>query len=178
MAARRVGGVGMQSLIGLFWDVCLLRRGPQDVPYSPALLGALLVAGVAVDLVFFSWQAPLANALAFVSASLGAMLTVISLLLGGLGYARRIVQTLTAMGGAGLVFSALALPALVLVLLIPALRGPLALLMLVLNLWSLVVTAHILRHALSVHLVPAALLAVGYFYLHVVLADSLLRGAS
>ncbi len=168
----------MQNLLSLFWDICLLRRGPQDVPHSRALLAILVLAGFLVDLLFFTWQAAFAHALAFVAASLAAMVGVITVLLGGLGYRRRVVQTLTAMLGAGLVFSALALPALIAVSVAPAIRGPMVLLTLALNLWSLVVTAHILRHALSVHLLPAALLAVGYFYLHVVLAGALLQGAS
>ena len=36
----------MKPLFALFWQICRFRRGPDDVPYAPALAG-LLVAAVA-----------------------------------------------------------------------------------------------------------------------------------
>lgn len=34
----------MKPLFALFWLICRFRRGPEDVPYAPALAGLLVVA--------------------------------------------------------------------------------------------------------------------------------------
>lgn len=34
----------MKPLFALFWQICRFRRGPEDVPYAPALAGLLMVA--------------------------------------------------------------------------------------------------------------------------------------
>ena len=33
----------MGPLFNLIWDICCLRKGPQDLPYSPRLLLAVSV---------------------------------------------------------------------------------------------------------------------------------------
>jgi hypothetical protein len=40
----------MPPLLQLIRDICLLRRGPQDVPYSIPLLAAVAVACVVLQL--------------------------------------------------------------------------------------------------------------------------------
>ena len=41
----------MQQLAMLFWEICVLRKGPQDVPASHIIFGLLLVLGLIVDLI-------------------------------------------------------------------------------------------------------------------------------
>lgn len=167
----------MQALAKLFWDICLLRAGPQDVPASRELLAVVLGLSVLSNLVFVLGRTSLAEGLAFVLTALGLLMGLVYLLLTVFGYRARAVQTLTALGGTGLVLSVLALPLLVFSALLPSEANPFGLLLLMVNLWGLVVIAHVLRHALSVHLVQGGLLALGYLYLNIVLADYLLPSA-
>lgn len=39
----RVKEYALKPLFALFWQICIFRRGPHDVPYAPALTGLLLV---------------------------------------------------------------------------------------------------------------------------------------
>lgn len=167
----------MQALAKLFWDICLLRAGPQDVPASRELLAVVLGLSVLSNLMFVLGRTSFVEGLVFVLSVLGLLMGLVYLLLAVLGYRARAVQTLTALGGTGLVLSLLALPLLVFSALLPAEANPFGLLLLMINLWGLVVIAHVLRHALSVHLVQGGLLALGYLYLNIVLADYLLPRA-
>ena len=57
-------------------------------------------------------------------------------------------------------------------------KGTFALLLVFLVLWSVVIVAHILRHALSITAIPAGLLAIGYTLLNFELSSQLLGLAS
>ncbi len=157
----------MQQLATLFWEICLLRKGPQDVPSAAVLFWLLLVAGFIVDLImavnFVSWQ----NALLVVLANTVLLFGVVVLLLVMLGYAARIMQTLTTLIGTGLVFSVIRMPLIIVIKLMPddGETGIFGFLEIFILIWSLVVIAHILRHALSIQLMLAGVLSFGYFML-------------
>lgn len=167
----------MRALASLFWNICLLRAGPQDVPASRELLAVVLGLSVASNLIFVLGRTSPIEALVFVVSALGILLGLVYLLLAVFGYRERSLQTLTALGGSGLVLSVLAVPVLFLALLVPGSANPFAWLLLLLNVWGLVVIAHVLRHALSVHIVQGGLLALGYLYLNIELAEYLLPQA-
>lgn len=167
----------MRQLIGLFWDVCLLRKKPGDMPYSPVLLGLLLVAGMIIDNINLGFALPGAGLFQVA----GTVLAHTTVLLGSLsalmvltGYMARVVQTLTALTGSGLIISLIAMPLIMLSSLSQQLAMTLAMLLLVLNIWSLAVTMHIFRHALEIKLILAGLLAIGYFLLSVKFIDWLM----
>ena len=131
-----------------FWlGLCLLRNEPGQLPASPWLLGLSILCYLAGSL--------LVTALAYGLASGGQMVLLELLLLVGFvagllyltGKPARIIQTLSALTGAGTVLN---IPALLLAVIETGadvqMLSPLWLALLV---WNLLVTAHIMRHALS-----------------------------
>jgi hypothetical protein len=178
----------MQPLIRLFIDIALHRKGPQDVPPANAFLGLVLLAYLVVG------AAVLWPSTADMGALVAQLVTDLLLLLvffGGLllarGRAARIRQTLTAVFGTGALLSTLALPFVWIIaqvladgdaapgMALPALVSTLALFLLLLA--SLLVTGHILRHALDWSYTAGVLAAVVYFAISVTVFDHLFRSA-
>ena len=52
----------MRALFNLFLDICLFRRGPQDVPASPLLFGLAMLVYLIVGVVLLSLEGPLFQA--------------------------------------------------------------------------------------------------------------------
>jgi hypothetical protein len=170
----------MRSLFRLFWDICLLRTTPAQVPWSPALLLVVLLVSLLIDNLNLAISIPRegwAHVPLVVLVHSGFYYGSLALLLWLTGYRARIVQTLTALAGSGFILSLLAMPLLLLMSGMQSNTSLLALLLLILNLWSLLVMAHILRHALSVGFMLAGVLAFGYFVMSIKLVDMLLPSA-
>ncbi len=169
----------MRSLLRLFWEVCLLRKGPQDMPWSRELLVLLILIGTAVD-VFRLWLADIGldvgGVLLFALVALGLNLLFVGGLLTLLGYRARLVQTLTAWFGAMLLISLIDLGLVGVLRLLPELGTGMAMLFQLMVIWSLLVTMHVLRHALSINPVLAGVLTLGYFLLSVLLYQSVMKG--
>lgn len=149
-------------LIRLFYDICLLRKGPQDVPASMLLLGLVVAANLGLGLVL-SWPD-----LGWVESLLQS--TTGALVLGGFlwaalmlsGKAPRFLQTAIAAFGCDTFVSAIAFPLLAWSQIDPDMKGAVGLPLMVLMLWQISVIGHILRHALSVPLVAGLGLALAY----------------
>jgi hypothetical protein len=168
------------ALARQLFEVCLLRRGPQDLPYSVAAAQSALAALLALQ----------AAAGIFTAVPFGAVagrLAVTLLLLAGItpwllasrGFGNRIAQTLLAQAGTGLLFSLAMLPVALALLgyvgapearaepppqaLLPAFAA------LVLFLWKLRVDAAIWGHALELRRPVALLLALGLVVAELVL---------
>jgi hypothetical protein len=167
-------GDAMQPLVRLFIDIALHRKGPQDVPAAGAILGLTLLAYVALGAATL-W--PSAAGMRMLVGQLALDLLLTALFFGGLlalaGKAGRVRQTLAALFGTGALLSAIALPfvwvaarALADGAAAPGLEGPAllstaALFMVLLA--SLLVTGHIMRHALDWNYAAGVLTAVAYF---------------
>lgn len=168
----------MYSLVRAFWSICVLRAAPQDLPASRVLFGLALTANIISNIVVS--VSALLNTIAFGRVVLAAcvetlaMLSAVYLLLSIVGHRARAVQTLTALAGTAAVINVLAMPMVWISPLFANLNNPFALLLVVLVLWSVVIVAHILRHALSITVVPAGLLAIGYAFLNFELSYKLL----
>ena len=159
----------MRALFELFLAICLLRKGPQDVPASPVLLRlSLLSYGISGVLI------PLLD----VSLTVSLLLTGLDMaLLTGLAYGLlalrdyrpRFMQTLTALLGTGTLLQLLALPLLFLLKqeTVDA-SAPvwLVLLWLGLFIWGIVIMAHILRQTLSTSLGVGVLYSLAYVLLY------------
>jgi len=166
----------MSRLFLVWFDICLLRAGPQDLPFSRELL-ALAMAGY--TLVSFLLSVPaypplVAGQLAMVDSALLIVFAATTLFLSG--KSARLTQTLIALSGTGMLLGLLALP--VIQLLAPdqpaGQPSPLAgLLWLILFGWNLVVVAHILRHALSAGLPVALGIAMLYTLVAIQIIDAL-----
>jgi hypothetical protein len=164
----------MQSLIGLFIDVALHRKGPQDVPAAGAVLGFALIAYLATGgIVLWPSAADMTVLFAQLAVDLAMMVLMVGGLLAATGRSGRLGQTLTALFGTGALLSVAALPFVWMAARafaegapapgaeLPALLSTMALFSLLLA--SLLVTGHILRHALNWSYAAGVLGAVAYF---------------
>jgi hypothetical protein len=158
--------VTVQALILFFVELCALRRNPQDLPASEILLAVVAVAsllvGVMIGLVaHLSIGASLAQTLFELATTLGALFVALRLM----RLDARFMQSATALLGSGVVIGAIAL--------IPLSFNPTgsqetdlaalgALLLLVVFVWSVVVTGHILRHTFQISLGQGAAIAVAF----------------
>lgn len=164
----------MQALIRLFLDIILHRKGPQDVPPSTAVFGMALLAYLLVGAAVL-W--PAADTAIVLAGQLLLDLLLVALIFGGLlavtGRPARTMQTLAALFGTGALLSSAALPfvwinaralsdgAPVPGMELPAALSTTALFMLLVV--SLLVTGHVLRHALAWSYAAGVLVATLYF---------------
>lgn len=153
----------MPPAISLFWNLCLFRTGPEQVPYSPRLTGWVLALWVVVALPLVLSVPGLTGARAplFMAATVGTEFIAVALLLGWRNFGSRLLQTMTALLGADLLLNLLSWP---LVLPFAGERTPAAVFaafaQLLLFGWSIAVKGHILRSALELPRFTAYLLAV------------------
>ncbi len=159
----------MGRLLNLFVDICLFRAGPQALPASGFLawLAALvnLVTGTLVIVGMFPGPG---DALLAQMLDLLLTLALLRAALTLLGKRGRLVQTLSALFGAGSFINLVTMPLQITAGEDPSvsLFGELAaMLYLVLILWALAITAHILRHAFEIRFGTALLVAIGYFFM-------------
>jgi hypothetical protein len=170
----------LQALIHFFLELCLLRKGPQDLPGSTALVQALALVYLAVGaIVGVASGQGLWAALAQTLVDLGLLLGLLFLGLQWAGRSARFLQAGAALLGSGALLSLLVLVPLGMA---PSgedteLRGLGALLFMALLAWSILVTGHILRHTLEVTLVQGALIAVAYNLLAYTLLGALFMGS-
>jgi hypothetical protein len=165
----------MLALLVVVRDILLLRRGPQDLPYSPPLLIAALLASFGISVLASASAArPGEEPAASVAVMLLLYLGFVYLLLNATQREARFVQTALAWLLVDVVFTALMLPLLTLLGPVlaqapaatdaagpPALSGAQSaafLLWLALGLWRLFVVAHLLRQALEIRLFFAFLI--------------------
>ncbi|MDZ7661216.1 hypothetical protein [Thiohalophilus sp.] len=157
-----------RPLILRFWEICLLRKGPADIPYSPPLLVLLLVTGYFLDNLRINLLLPEITAFQLAGILLVHTLFMVLITAGLLflfGYGARIVQTLTAFTGTGIILSVLILPFDYITSLNPEKFTMVALIVMAVQIWSLVIAGHILSHALSVHRLTGVIIAIGYLIL-------------
>ncbi|HET7842733.1 MAG TPA: hypothetical protein VFL14_01185 [Xanthomonadales bacterium] len=153
------------TLLPLLRDILFLRRGPQDLPYSPALLALLIGATLAV-------YAALSANLERVQLPRGAFSLLLQL---GLTWTAlnvadkspRFVQTATALVGASIVLTLLAIPGYFGVDSLAEAPKELTqtqalaiMFLLLFQVWDIAITAHILRHALELKLRFGVLIAI------------------
>jgi len=142
----------MLQLIRAWFELCLLRRTPQDLPASGYLLGISLCCYGLVSVLVSSQSYTFNRALLLAGVDLGLLVVFVWSLLSLQNKRARINQTLSALAGSGSLMGMIALPLMLAVgpttVTEPA-PAPLVYLWLLLLLWSLFVMAHIIRHALS-----------------------------
>ncbi len=157
----------MLEIIRAFVDICLFRRGPQDLPASGFLLYLTLGAYAGSNfLLALGTYTPAAAAMASLAdTALLAALTLSLLYLHG--RAARVRQTLAALAGTGTVLAVLALPP-IYWFTVQAAQGELSfpsLVVLALVVWSLAVIAHIIRHALGTRLIVGLVVAMMFYWI-------------
>lgn len=167
----------MIPLIKLFLDICLLRRGPQDVPASSVLFALVLLASLTIDVTSIISQTAFADAMLVVFANTATNIAVIYVLLRVLGHVSRFQQTLIALLGTGLILSCMLLPMLAVNIYFESDSSIFKFFLLGFHFWSLIIITHILRHALEINIFPASVLAIGYVMLSFSVVNLLLPQA-
>ena len=160
-------------------EIMLLRRGPQDLPYSAALLVSLMFFYVASGTLVLSTT--LGAGQAAVNMALDAvLLSAFSYIcLSLLNYRARFVQMVSALAGIGIIYHLLAWP---LFLQIQNMQADdpgatiSALLMLFLISWQVLVFAHVFRHSMVMSMGRALLLSFGYLFLSMSVAELIFPG--
>jgi hypothetical protein len=147
----------MIYLLQLLRDIIQLRRGPQDMPYSPQLLVAVCVASLSLQLGIAYMIGITGNTLVAGALGLSINLGLIYLVLTLRGFSNRFVQAATTLLCCTIVFSIITLPIMFLVGSQPIVAGQatplqalLGLISLPIVIWKLVVDAHILRNSLAI----------------------------
>ena len=159
-------------------DICLFRRGPEDMPYAPRLLIAVLVACAAVQAAF-DWHNDAGPGLVVAAWCGGlAVVAVVFLLLRGRGKPERFVQTMTALATVKLLFDAVVYPLALLLPLKQLLAHPTdpgvltsgqALVMVLvagLGVWELCIWIGTLRRSLEIPLAGAVLVFLLLFFVN------------
>ncbi len=155
----------MLKLLKLFIDFCLLRAKPYDVPASRSLLALTLIVYAVMSVALASVQLSLGKALLYALADIMVLALVTHTLLLLRRLPARLMQTLTALAGTGALFELLALPLARATEPSPLLFG--------LMIWSIAVSAHILRYALSVSFARGMLASVGYVVVNLIVMSAL-----
>ena len=152
-------------------DLVFFRAGPQDMPYAPRTLVALLVIGAVLDIGFDLYKGSPAAMIAGANVGTLSALAALFALLRWRERSERFVQTALSLVATGLLFEIVLLP-LALVIGLPLTpnaqldpRQSSALLALfVLALWQVSISVNILRHALDIPVAGGVLvlLAIGF----------------
>ena len=144
----------MTRLLNFFVDVCLLRKGPQDLPASGVLLGICIVLHFVVSVggeLLLSTQALQAVAWSVLSILIVVVATMAALSLRGVSV--RLQRVLTTFLGAEALLNIVFLPlSLALVQAGATEQAPdplISLAWLVLFIWGFAIDGHIFRNALS-----------------------------
>ncbi|HSG10158.1 MAG TPA: hypothetical protein VLB10_00185 [Gammaproteobacteria bacterium] len=155
----------MLQLFRYWLDLCLLRAAPQDGPASAFVLGFSLTCYAMVSVLVLSGSYGMMRGVQLAFIDLLVMVVFVLVMLYLSGKSARSLQTLSALSGAGTLLGLLALP-------LVLMTGPasteasvpfaLTLVWLLLSFWNLVVSAHIIRHALSTSLAIGVAMALLY----------------
>ena len=169
----------MLQLINFFIDVALLRRAPQDLPASMIVFVLVVLLNVIVATVGVASLLPGVSAMAAAMTDAVLVLVLLRLVLMIQNHSARFIQSATAIFGSGILLGLIALP-LQLSLdgaaentQVPAI---VSLAYLVLLVWSQLVIAHILRHALDISFALGVGLALVYSVLSGVIIQTLFIG--
>lgn len=163
----------MQQLLKLLFDIALLRRGPDEIPYSWLVLNvcvALWLASLlATTLMLGNFDIRDAG-VAIGSAIVGIVCYSIVLMM--LGFTTRFMQTVSALVGTGALISFAMLAALV--LLTPFVGRNIAnLLAFLLLVWSVPVKGHIIARAINWHWYAGIAIALAVFMLQLTFTETL-----
>jgi hypothetical protein len=166
----------MFKLVNFFIDIALLRRAPQDLPGSATIFFVVVTLNVIVATIGIADLIPGASAMAAAMTDAVIIILLLRLVLMIQNRSARFLQTATAIFGSGILLGLIALP---LQLGIDAntdgeeISAVISLAYLLLLVWSQLVVAHVLRHALSISFALGVGLALIYSLLSGVIIQSL-----
>ena len=133
----------------LFLDICLFRKGPQDIPLSRFLLVLTLVFTLPTSMLLSWVEVEFFQA---ILQSICATLLLVGFFFGMLKIASKITrfpQTLIAALAADGMITALAIPLVLVSVALPEWRAAVSLLLLAMMLWELAALGHIIQQAMG-----------------------------
>lgn len=139
-----------------YWGLCTLRNGPQDLPHSPSLFAVTAATNLVISVLINQLSLEFGQAVLIAGIEFAVLLSLTALLLVLFRFPGRLVQTLTALMGSGALIGFVVLVAFTILPEIPVMMR------LGIFVWNLVVMAHILRHALVIHIAAGFVIALGY----------------
>lgn len=158
----------MNAIVRACWDICLLRRGPQVFPRSTILLGIMLLVYILLDIYsgFLGGLFTLPELLGETALDTVMLVAFCYLVMLFWRQRERFNQVLVAMLGTGSMLMCASLPLLSVEHLdsMPLFQQLASWMLLILFLWNIVVTAHILRNAMD-HARYAPILLAGPYQL-------------
>ena len=166
----------LSTLSKAFFDICLLRKGPQDLPKSSVLLYLSLILYMVFDVLLTVQARPFEDALLVSFIDVGFLLGVIFFILKQHHYLDRWVQTITALCGTGVILG---------IFIFPLVYGGaqnqyetwlqqiIILLFFIMVIWNIAVLAHIVRNAISTSLGIGIAIAILYIWMSSLLISML-----
>ncbi len=159
---------GVIVLFRAFFDICLLKRRPQDIPASQALLLIVVTSYLLITFLLAGLDKTSPNTIVVGIMDTASLLVFVFLLLLLHRKLNRWLQTTTALAGTGMIFSIFVLPFML------DRPGPELLsdtvpvsyfAQLLIVMWYILVMAHIFRHAISTSLFSGICISIGYVLL-------------
>ena len=169
------------ALARAMWQICTLRRGPQDLPASSMLMVLMLLLNAVASATLETIEIPATSAVMAAVIDAVVVVILIRVLLQATGRHNRFLQTVTAIAGTGLVLSFFALPVVAWLAASVERRQDIGipmLLWLAVFGWNLLVIAHVLRHAIDSNLVVGFVLAVAIVFIDIQLINHLVPTAN
>lgn len=155
------------SFFSLFFPICLLKKGPQDLPWSMSLLLRACLVQLISSAVLFLLITPFAGAWYRAVIGLALSLVVWSLVLLISNRRERLMQVLTAVQGVAALLNIAMWPLFFGLSMLPQGGMLLGLLNLAIIAWSIVIHAHIIGHALEWKKAFSITLAIALFLIRV-----------
>ncbi|MGA9856129.1 MAG: hypothetical protein WBR29_12720 [Gammaproteobacteria bacterium] len=162
----------MKAIVRTCWEICLLRQGPQIFPRSWLLFAVMLVVYILVDAILFAAQGirdyQIVYQTLFDCALLVAFLALVLMLWQKF---ERFNQTAVALFGSGALIMIAAVPV-SFVATMPdstSVQIMVEVLIYAILAWSILVIAHVIRHALDTKLFIGIFLAGAYTVINILL---------
>ena len=155
----------MSELLKRLFHICLLTRGPQDLPCSVLLLRLLLAVYFISGLFSLLTTVSVDVAILVMIVDIAILMLFCWVCLQAFKLRARFVQTMIALTGVGSLFHLLSVPLLAQIQVAGAtgqVAGGVSFLLLFLISWNLAVIAHIFREAFNVRLLAAFILTLAY----------------
>ena len=158
----------ISTLFKAFFNICLLRTGPQDLPKSYDLLAVCIVVYTIVNFVLALYAASLLDAIlaSIIETMLVALITIGIVRLNH--HPERWLQTLMALSGTGFIIGLIALPLFyggALAQNDQLLQAIILFIYVLLIIWNVLVMAHILRHAMDTTFGFGIVFALTYIFI-------------
>ncbi len=157
-------GMSQRSTIETFARIALLRSGPQDLPFSTGLMGAVIAITAAINYPVIARYTPESEPLLQILLLLLYNLGFLGAALWIRGHSARFVQTATAVFGTDVIVSTIALPVLLVIGSPNESNALAAISFLVLIIWNIAIVNHILHQALMLNRVITLGITLVYIF--------------